>query len=74
MTKVRAALLVAGIENLSQYAGHSFHIGVAITAAAAGVEDYIIKTFGRWESSAYLLYLRIPRERLAALSKLLSVS
>ena len=74
VTKVRDALLVAGIENPSHYAGHSFRIGAATTAAATGVEDSIIKTLGRWESSAYLLYLRIPRERLAALSKLLSVS
>ena len=58
----------------AQYAGHSFRIGAATTAAAAGVEDSIIKTLGRWESAAYLLYLRIPRERLAALSKLLSMS
>ena len=74
VVKVRDALQVAGVENPSQYAGHSFRIGAATTAAAAGVEDSIIKTLGRWESAAYLLYLRIPRERLAALSKLLSMS
>ena len=39
VVKVRDALQVAGVENPSQYAGHSFRIGAATTAAAAGVED-----------------------------------
>ena len=57
MAKVRDALQVAGVENPSKYEGHSFCID-----AAAGVEDSIIKTFGQWESAAYLLYLSIPQE------------
>ncbi len=42
---VRAALVVAGY-NSSQYAGHSFRIGVATTAAQRGVQDSLIKTLG----------------------------
>ena len=67
MVKVRAALKEAGLDP-SKFAGHGFRIGAATTAAARGVEDSLIKTLGRWESSAYLLYVRIPRERLAGIS------
>ena len=65
---VRAALKAKGFDE-SKYAGHSFRIGAATTAAAVGLEDSLIKTLGRWESSAYLAYVRIPREHLAAVSK-----
>ena len=71
VARVRSALTVAGIQ-ASQFAGHSFRIGAASTAAARGVEDSLIKTLGRWRSSAYLLYVRIPRERLADLSRVLA--
>ena len=46
--KVREALTEAGLE-ASKFAGHSFQIGAATTAAARGVEDSLIKTLGRWE-------------------------
>ena len=42
------------------YSGHSFRAGAATTAAKAGVEDSVIKALGRWESSAYLIYMRLP--------------
>lgn len=47
-----------------KYNGHSFQIGAATTAASRGMEDSIIKTLGRWESTAYLHYIKIPREQL----------
>ena len=68
---VRVALTRAGMD-AQCYSGHSFRVGAATTAAACGVEDSLIKTLGRWSSSAYLLYVRVPRERLAALSSTLS--
>ena len=61
VARVRRALSSSGIDP-SHYSGHSFRIGAATTAAAAGVPDHVIKTLGRWESSAYLLYIRTPRE------------
>lgn len=57
-----------------QYAGHSFRIGAATTAALAGMEDSTIQTLGRWHSAAYLQYIRMPRERLAALSVVMANS
>ena len=69
--KVREALEALGLHS-EHYAGHSFSIGAATTAAERGLEDSLIKALGRWESTAYLVYVRTPRERLASVSKVLS--
>ena len=68
---VREALRQSGL-NEKQYCSHSFRIGAATTAASKGMEDCIIKILGRWESVAYLQYVRIPRERLASISGVLA--
>ena len=61
ITEVRAALTTANLP-AAEYAGHSFRIGAATMAAAAGLEDSLIQTLGRWKSSAYLTYIRMnPR-------------
>ena len=65
--EVRKALSAVGLDQ-SKYAGHSFHIGPATTAAAVGIEDSTIKTLGRWESAAYQLYVKLPREVLTSIS------
>ena len=69
--QLRSALSQFDVD-VSQYSGHSFRIGAATTAAAVGLEDSLIKTLGRWQSAAYQLYVRLPRERLASVSKRLS--
>ena len=69
--RMREALHPSGVD-VSKFAGHSFRIGAATTAASVGVEDSLIKTMGRWESSAYLLYVKVPRSRLADVSKRLA--
>lgn len=66
--KVRVALEAGGVE-AAKYAGHSFRIGAATTAALVGIEDSLIKTMGRWESAAYLLYVRVPRNKLTMVSQ-----
>ena len=64
---VRQALQVTG-HPYKNYAGHSFRIGAATTAAKAGIEDSTICTLGRWNSTAFLCYIRTPQEQLANLS------
>ena len=63
MARVRDALAAAGIDEAS-YCSHSFRIGAA---AARGVDDSVVKTLGRWESTAYLQYVRIPREQYSCM-------
>ena len=67
--------LRTGLEKVNvpqdQYCGHILRIGAATTAAAKGLEDSIIKTLGRWESVAYLQYVKILRQQLAGYSRLL---
>ena len=69
---VRATLLRLGL-NPKKYSGHSFRIGAATTAGACGLSDSIIQMLGRWSSSAYLVYIRTPREQLAQFSKAMCI-
>ena len=71
-SKVREGLRAIGLPE-QKFAGHSFRIGAA-TTASVGIEDSVIRTMGRWSSSAYLVYIRIPREHLASFSRSLTCS
>ena len=48
----------------SSLKGHSFRIGAASTAAAAGLPDWLIKVLGRWSSDCYQLYIHAPQNVL----------
>ena len=43
---------------------HSFRIGGASSAAAAGVADSTIQLLGRWSSNAYRRYIRVPDQAI----------
>ena len=68
VTQLRSALSTAGYCP-TRCAGHSFRIGAATMAAQAGLQDSLIQTLGRWQSSAYSLYIRTPRRTLYGISK-----
>ena len=71
--QVRTTLASLGLPQ-GEYAGHSFRIGAATSAALAGVEDSTIQALGRWQSSAFLQYIRMPQEQLAAISRRLALA
>ena len=57
------------------YAGHSFRIGAATTAAMIGLEDSTIQILGHWKSSSYQLAIysiRANPGQLASMSAFLS--
>lgn len=64
---LREALTNIGID-LKGFSGHSFRIGAASAAAAAGINDSLIQTLGRWKSSAFTRYIRNSPKDLAVIS------
>ena len=70
VTRFRRRLQSAGLD-ISQFSGHSLYIRAATSAAAAGVPDHIIKTYGRWCSEVYHLYICTPRESLLGVAPLI---
>ena len=61
----------AGFNHIN-YASHSFRIGAATTAAAAGLPPWLIKTLGRWHSDAYLTYIRCPDSVFSVVPQMLA--
>ena len=53
----------------SQYAGHSYRIGAATTAASVGLPPWLIKTLGRWSSDCFERYIRCPQPLIVEVSQ-----
>ena len=70
-TTLRQLLKKAGIDH-AHYSSHSFRIGAATTAAAAGLPACVIKSLGRWTSNTYLTYIHQQPALTSKIFKLLS--
>ena len=44
----------------SLYSRHSFQMGATTTAAALGLQDWLIKALGSWISDCYKIYIQTP--------------
>jgi hypothetical protein len=60
--------------NASHYAGHSYRIGAATTAASANLPAWLIKTLGQWSSDCYERYICIPSFTLSKVSATMTAS
>ena len=65
--ETRKLLSLAGF-NAANYAGHSYRIGAATTAAEASLPSWLIKTLGRWSSDCYERYIKTPVSTLSGVS------
>ena len=57
---LKSCLTCCGMDT-KQYSSHSFRIGGASYLASLGLSDTQIKTMGRWDSYAFLRYIRNQR-------------
>ena len=67
VSQIQSTLSFVGIHG-SSFNGHSFHIGAATTASAAGIPEATIKVLGRWKSMAYQQYVRPSSSTLAGVA------
>ena len=54
------------------FTSHSFRVSAASTAAALGVPDHMIRAMGRWNSDAYLTYVKLSCQRISDVSQKLA--
>ena len=65
--ETRQLLSLSGLDS-SHYAGHSYRIGAATTAASVGLPPWLIKTLGLWSSDCYERYIQCPHSLLYEVS------
>ena len=71
INETRKLLIKSGFK-ASNYAGHSYRIGAATTAAKAKLPSWLIKTLGRWSSDCYERYIKTPTTTLSGVSAMLA--
>jgi hypothetical protein len=55
--------------SVGQVTTHSFRSGIASLLGTKGFSEEEIKQAGRWSSSAYLAYMKLPRTKRAAIAR-----
>ena len=55
---IRRGMGLAGEPDPTQFGTHSLRIGGATALFAAGADETVIRTMGRWSSDCYRLYVR----------------
>ena len=55
--------------NANRFSSHSFRIGAASTAAAAGLPSWLIQALGRWSSQCYIRYIRMSPSTISAVPR-----
>lgn len=73
LTLLNTVLVCIGESN-TDIKGHSFRIGAATAAAAANVEDHLIKTLGRWNSDCYQRYIRVSTVTVSKAQRAMIIS
>ena len=58
-SETRLLLSKGGLDS-SKFAGYSFRIGAATTAASANLPPWLIKVLGRWSSDCFERYIKTP--------------
>ena len=70
---LREAIHAAGL-NTTQFSGHSFRIGAATVAVAAGLSDPLIQVLGQWKVAAFQSYIRTHVEKFVMILAILATT